>query len=302
MQQDKTQEFKTNFISFNFHKFYKWLQLFSQFYDDKFFVVCFSLLKGNFYKKSIIKMALNRNVENLPFNEDFWFPGRWVGGTSMILAPILFLVGMLLRMQYHFFFPQQLQAFRDHPTLIITSYNFFIVGNILLCPAVITLVRIIRKRNSQLALWGGMFVILGLFARTFQGGINHLAFQLVNIQGLELATKTIAASYGAFNIIATLNGTIMFGWLILAIGSCLSGTLGLFRSIALGLMAALMSGVLKGTSLFSIVAAAGLCVALVPIGFKVLKDGPMPSFKAVASWTLVIIILVTILYFLGQSG
>jgi hypothetical protein len=249
-----------------------------------------------------LKNFLNRNVENLQINEGFWFPGRWVGGISMILAPILFLIGMLLRIQYHFFFPQQLQAFRDHPTLIITAYNFFIVGNILLFPAIITLATIIGKRKSQLAIWGGMFVILGLFARTFQGGINHLAFQLVNIQGLEPATKTIADSYGAFNIIATLNGTIMFGWLILAIGSYLSGTLGLFRSIALGLMMALMSGVLKGTSLFSIIAAAGLCIALVPLGFKVLKDGPIPGFKTIVSWILIIIVLVTILYFLGQAG
>jgi len=245
---------------------------------------------------------LNRNTENLIINEDFWFPGRWVGGISMILAPILFLIGLLLRMQYHFFFPQQLQAFRDHSTLITTSYNFFIVGNILLCPAIITLVRIIGKKRSQLALWGGMFVILGLFARTFQGGVNHLAFQLVNIQGLELATKTIADSYGAFNIISTLNGTIMFGWLILAIGTYLSGTLGLFRSIALGLMAALMSGVLKGTSFFSIIAATGLCIALVPLGFEMLKDGPKPGFKAVVSWALIIIALITLLYFLGQAG
>jgi len=249
-----------------------------------------------------LKNFWNRNTEGLSITEDFWFPGRWVGGISMTLAPILFLVGMLLRMQYNFFFPQQLQAFRDHPTLIITSYNFFIVGNILLWPAIITLVRIIGKKRSQLALWGGIFVILGLFARTFQGGVNHLAFQLVNIQGLELATKTIANSYGAYNIIATLNGTIMFGWLILAIGTYLSGTLGLFRSIALGLMAALMSGVLKGTSLFSIVAATGLCIALVPLGFKVLKDGPKPSYKSVVGWTLIIIVLVTILYFLGQAG
>ena len=249
-----------------------------------------------------LRNVLNVNTEHLRVAEDFWFPGRWIGGISMALAPILFLVGMLLRIQYHFFFPQQLQAFRDHPTLIITAYNFFIAGNILLCPAVITLVRIIGKKRSQLALWGGMFVILGLFARTFQGGINHLAFQLVNTQGLELATKTIADSYGAFNIIATLNGTIMFGWLILAIGTYRSGTLGLFRSIALGLMAALMSGVLKGTSLFSVVATAGLCVALVPLGFKVLKDGPTPGFKAVVSGTLIIIALVTILYFLGQAG
>jgi len=135
----------------------------------------------------------------------------------MILAPILFLIGCCFESSF-IFFPQQLQAFQDHPTLIISSYNFFVVGNILLFPAIITLVRILGKKKRQLALWGGMFVILGLFARTFQGGINHLAFQLVNTLGLELATKTIADSYGAFNIIATLNGAIMFGWLILAIG------------------------------------------------------------------------------------
>lgn len=249
-----------------------------------------------------LRNVFNRNTEHLRTNEEFWFPGRWVGGISMILAPILFLAGMLLRVQYHFFFPQQLQAFRDHPKLIITSYNFFIVGNILLFPAILTLVRLIGKKKSQLAVWGGMFVILGLFARTFHGGINHLAFQLVNIQGLDLATKTIAKSYGAFNILATLNGTIMFGWLILAIGSYLSGTLGLLRSIALGLMMGLMIGVLKGTSLFSVVAAAGLCIAFVPLGLRVLKDGSVPGFKAVVSWTVLIIILIILLYFTGQAG
>src|SRR5690606_7619341 len=149
----------------------------------------------------------------------------------MVLAPILFLVGMLLRIQFHFFFPQQLEAFRDHPTLMVASYNFFIFGNILLFPAIITLARMIGKKKSQLALWGGMFVMLGLFARTFQGGINHLAFQLVNVQGLESATMTIAVLYGAFNLLATLVGTILFGWLILALGAYLSGTLGLIRSI-----------------------------------------------------------------------
>jgi hypothetical protein len=36
------------------------------------------------------------------------FPGRWVGGTAMALAPILLLTGALVRVQFHFFFPQQL--------------------------------------------------------------------------------------------------------------------------------------------------------------------------------------------------
>jgi len=249
-----------------------------------------------------LKNVLNRNTDHLPADEDFWFPGRWIGGISMILAPILFLVGMLLRIQFHFFFPEQLEGFRDHPALMVASYNFFVFGNILLFPAIITLARMIGKNKSQLALWGGMFVMLGLFARTFQGGINHLAFQLVNIQGLESATKTIADSYGAFNLIATLNGTILFGWLILALGAYLSGTLGLVRAVSLGLMAGLMMGVLKGTTLFSVVAAAGLCVALVPLGLKVLTDGPMPGLKTAVGWTLGISLLIALLYFLGQAG
>jgi hypothetical protein len=252
--------------------------------------------------KELLRNILHKDVETPDTDNEFWFPGRWVGGISMILAPVLFLVGMLLRMQYDFFFPQQLEAFRDHPALMVTSYNFYLVGNILLWPAIITLARMIGRKRSQLALWGGVFVILGLFARTFHGGVNHLAFQLVEIQGLDAATRTIADSYGAFNIIATLNGAIMFGWFFLAIGTYLSGTLGLFRSIALGLMGALMSGVLKGTSLFSIVAASGLCMALVPLGFKVLSDGPIPGFKTVTGWTILVLVIVAILYFLGQAG
>lgn len=58
----------------------------------------------------------------------------------------------------------------------------------------------IGKEKSQLALWVGMFVMLGLFARTFQSCNNLLAFQLMDIQGLKPAKKTIADSYGSFNL------------------------------------------------------------------------------------------------------
>jgi hypothetical protein len=39
--------------------------------------------------------------------EGFWLPGRWVGGITMILGPILLFAGTLLRIQFHFFFPQK---------------------------------------------------------------------------------------------------------------------------------------------------------------------------------------------------
>jgi len=245
---------------------------------------------------------LTRNTEHLRPDDDFWFPGRYVGGVSLILAPLLILAGLVLRVNHDFFFPQQLQAYQDHPFLISTSYNLFVVGNILLFPGILTLVRMIGRKKSQLALWGGTFVMLGLFARLYHGGVDHMAFRMVDILGLESATKTIADSYGAYNILATLNATILFGWLILAVGSYLSGTLGLLPSIALGLMSALMLGVLKGTSLVSIIAVSGLCIALVPLGFRVLKDGQAPKVKDVIKWIMIISALTLVLYFLGQAG
>ena len=66
-----------------------------------------------------------------------WFPGRWLGAASLILAPLLLLAGILLRIRFHFFFPQQLAAYHDHPVLMTVAYNCFLAGNILLWPAVL---------------------------------------------------------------------------------------------------------------------------------------------------------------------
>jgi hypothetical protein len=253
-------------------------------------------------EKTYTKTTSPQSAERGRQSEDFWFPGHWVGAIAMILGPIFLFVGALLRIQFHYFFPQQLAAFAEHPTLIATSYGAFLAGNILLWPAIVTLARLIGATRPGWAVWGGAFVIFGLFARAFHAGIDHLAFQMVRAQGLELATKTVAGSYGAFHIVSTLNPLIFFGWIALAIGAYLSGTLGLFRSIALGLMSALMIGVLKGSSLVSVVAISGLCVALIPLGTKVLRQGPTPSYRTILGWSVLMIGLVIILFFLGQAG
>jgi len=252
--------------------------------------------------KTHSQITSSQSAERERQSEVFWFPGRWVGGIAMILGPIFLLAGSLLRIQFHYFFPQQLAAFAGHPALMATSYGAFLAGNLLLWPAIVTLARLIGATRPGWAVWGGAFVIFGLFARAFHAGIDHLAFQMVRVQGLELATKTVAGSYGAFHVVSTLNPVIFFGWIAIAIGAYLSGTLGLFRSIALGLMSALMMGVLKGSSLVSVVATGGLCVALVPLGIKVLLDGPTPSYRTILGWSVLVIGLVITLFFLGQAG
>lgn len=233
---------------------------------------------------------------------DFWFPGRWISGTSMIIAPLLLLSSEILRFEFEFFYPEQLQAFIDHPTRLTIAYSLFLAGNILLWPAVIALSNLIGKSQPAWALWGGTFVILGLFARTFHYGINHLAFQLTKAQNLESATKVIGDSYGAFHIVSTLSAAIMFGWIILAIGAYRSRALNLIGSIGLGLMSVLMLGVLKGATFTSIIATCGLCVAFLPLGNKILRSDPIPTLKTVFQWFLIVSLVIVVMYMFGQAG
>ena len=230
------------------------------------------------------------------------FPGRWIGGFSLVIAPLLLLSAELLRVQFGFFFTDQIQAFADYPLQIMTSYNLFLAGNILLWPGIVRLVNMISVSEPKLALWGGVFVILGLFARTFHYGVNHLAFQLARFKDVDLATSIVGDTYGAFHIVSTLNITIMLGWIILAIGAYRSRTLQLTGSIGLALMSALMLGVLKGASYMSILATLGVCIALIPLGIKVLREGPTPNLKDILKWIIIIIIALIVMYLFGQAG
>lgn len=220
----------------------------------------------------------------------------------MIIAPLLLILSQLLLIQFEFFFPQQLKAFDQLPTLVTTAYSLFLAGNILLWPAIVTVANLVGQRQPAWACWGGTLVMLGLFARSFHYGINHLAFQLVKVQNLPLAIKAVADSYGAFHIVSSLSAAIMFGWVILAVGTYRSGVLSLVGSIGLGLMSALMLGVLKGTSFVSILATTGLCIALLPLGKRVLMSGALPSLRMIVSWSLLILGLATFMYFFGQAG
>ncbi|MCX4981897.1 hypothetical protein [Streptomyces sp. NBC_00572] len=230
------------------------------------------------------------------------FPGRWVGGVSLVAAPVLLGAGVLLRLPFHFFFPEQLAARAEHPHLIAVSYGAFAAGTVLLWPALAVLAARIGRHSPGLALWGGVLAVLGLFARTFHAGVDHLAFQLADRQGVEAAARFVGETYGAFHVFSTLNLAIMGGWLLLAIGAWRTRVLGPVRAVALAVTSALPLGVLKGTTPLSVVAVAGLCLALVPLGSTVLRDGPTPGRAAALRWTLTIIATIALMTLIGQVG
>ena len=94
-------------------------------------------------------------------NNNYLFPGRWLGGLTMIFGPILILTGVVLRFKFNFFFPDQLEAYREFPTLITISYSAFLAGNILMWPAILALINQLYNKSQQFAFWGGLLVILG---------------------------------------------------------------------------------------------------------------------------------------------
>jgi hypothetical protein len=235
-------------------------------------------------------------------NQRFWFPGPWIGGISLVAAPLLLLAGVILRAQFHFFFPQQLAAYQNHPVLIATSYGLFAAGNVMLWPAVTTLAVLIGGTRPGWGAWGGTLAMFGLFARTHSAGVDHLAFQLVRVQNLDLATKAVAGSYGAYDLFHAVAFGAFFGWIVLAVGAYLSGTLGVVRSSALALMSALMLGTLKGTAPSSIVATAGLCLALMPLGVRMLRTGSVRDRRTALAHGGGALGVVAIFFFLGPRG
>jgi hypothetical protein len=209
------------------------------------------------------------------------FPNGWVGGAALVLGPVLLLVGTLLRSPFHFFFPDQLRAVAGHPGLMQAAYTAFLAGNVVMWAAVAWLVQEIGRERPRWATWSGMLVTVGLFARTFHAGVDHAAFSAAKHLGVEGATELVARGYGDLHLFSFLSFTIVFGWYVLAIGAYRSRVLGPVRAVGLAAMGLLPLGVLKGTEALSVVGTAGLCVALVPLGIRVLSQQPKPTRRNV---------------------
>ncbi|OLT46399.1 hypothetical protein BJF85_17295 [Saccharomonospora sp. CUA-673] len=229
-------------------------------------------------------------------------PGRWVGGVSAVLAPLLLLAGMVLRVRFDFFYPGQLRGYEQHPVLTTWSTSLFTLGVLLLIPAVIALASSIGVHAPAWALWGGVLTVLGLGTRLFFAGVDHLAFQLVELEGYATAHDVVDGAYPAFYVLATVNPANLVGWLVLAVGAWRARTFGGVQCAALGVMAFLVVGILKGTSATSIPIGVALCAVLVPYGVQLLRTGPFPGGGRIAVGVGAVVAAAAALVLLGQAG
>ncbi len=225
-----------------------------------------------------------------------------MGAASLVVGPLLVLAGVLLRMRFGFFFPAQLSAYERHPHLMTASYSLVAAGWVLLWPGVALLAARIGARYREMAVWGGVLTVLGLFARAFHAGVDHADFQLVTAQGAASAARTVSETYGAFHVFSALNAAIMGGWVLMAVGAYRARVLAPLRAVALALVSAMPLGVLKGTTAWSVAAAAGLCVALVPLGVAAWRTGPTPRVATVIGRLVLVGAVGTAMFCFGQAG
>lgn len=222
-----------------------------------------------------------------PMNADF--PGRWIGGVTLVLGPIVLCAGYLLRhlSSAAALTPQQqawaearpfaaygqLLAYTSRPALIILSYAVFALGALLLFPAFIALA---QRVGGGLAHWGAALLVAGLFARLYFAGADQTAFQLTEVVGLDQATNAVMKeyvdiSYGPWRIPVWASVGQYAGSLLLAVAAWRSGVLGTARALMLLLAGGTWMGVLKAASIPDVLVTALLCVALVPLGTRVLR-------------------------------
>ncbi|MEV1249278.1 hypothetical protein [Nonomuraea sp. NPDC049750] len=172
--------------------------------------------------------------------------------------------------------PSQLAAYVENPTLVTAGYACFALGAILLCPAVITLARIVAARSPWSALVGGTLLVLGLFSRLYWAGVDQTAFQMIGQLGLEQTTKVVMntyvdVSYGPWRVPVTAAFCLYIGTLVLAIGAYRSGTFGVGRLLLFLWAGTLWTGHLKASTFLDVVSTGLLCLVLVPLGIQVLR-------------------------------
>jgi hypothetical protein len=244
-------------------------------------------------------------VRSARHHDNVWVPGRWIGGIALLVGPVVFLAGLVVRHvavavatfspaqeawfdEQTFAAPRQLAAYAQHPGLVTTGYTLFAAGSVLMVPALLAFGRVVARGAPRLAYWGALLLVLAQLRRLYFGGIEVTAFRLVDTIGLDRTTDWVLdnyvdVSYGLWRIPVTLSVGSIVGGVLLAAGAYRAGLFGVARCLLLVAWAYLWSGFLKESALIDGVGlgAAGV-VALLPAAVMLLR-GRWPDLDPVTT-------------------
>ncbi|MEV7629648.1 hypothetical protein [Actinoplanes sp. NPDC089786] len=173
---------------------------------------------------------------------------------------------------------EQLAAYAANPVLTVAGYAVFLAGAIILIPATAALAWLAARRSPVLAASGGALAILGLVARVYFAGVDHVAFQLATSQGLDAAATMVLdtyvdISYGPWRIAVVAAFGQYVGALLLAVGLYRAKIFGVVRALLFLWPATMWTGVLKTAGWWDVVASVLLLVVLTVLAVPWLRTG-----------------------------
>ena len=220
---------------------------------------------------------------------------RIIGGGAMLLGPLLWLTGLALRKvavstagftpeqqrryaDEPFAAPEQLAAYAANPGLVTAGYAVFLIGAVVMIPAVAMLARLAATRSRVLAPLGGLLLVCGLIARMYAAGVEQAAFSLVDAHGLEFATAFVMdsyvdISYGPWRVPVAASAGQYVGALLLAVALHRARVFGTGRAVILVWWATMWSGVLKSAGWGDLPSDVALALVLAPFAVHLIRTG-----------------------------
>ena len=202
------------------------------------------------------------------------FPGSRLTGLSMVAGPVLLVAGAALLVGiYDPSATDQLAGFVEHEARATVALNTAIAGTVLTVFAVLGLAPAVAARHRRLGRGGGALTIIGLFGPAFFLGVNHLGVHVADLADRGGVATAFEKAHTTPSIVNLTGPALVVGFILLAVGAAKSGVLSRSRSWALGLAAVAPLGLISGVVVISVVAWLALAVALVPLGFELLRSG-----------------------------
>ncbi len=220
-------------------------------------------------------MAATTNTVNVEQRIEEVTLGAHLTGASMVAAPILLMAGAALLIGIYEGSPaERLAAFADNEARATVALNIAIAGVVLTVFAVAGIAAAVTPTHPHLGRTGGALATIGLFGPAFFLGIDYLGIELAGMADRAAAATALENGETTPNIVNLAGPALVFGFILLAIGTARAGVLPRSRSWALGLTALAPVGLISGIVVISVVAWIAFGIAVIPMGIRLLRVRP----------------------------
>ncbi|HEX7738859.1 MAG TPA: hypothetical protein VF426_04345 [Marmoricola sp.] len=202
------------------------------------------------------------------------FPGPRVTGLCLVAGPVLALIGTVLGIDsYRAKGADFVAAMVAHPDGFGWAVQIALASMVLTLVAVGGLAAMITARTPGWGRTAGVVTMIGLCGPISFESVYWAASKITDTAAHRAAAATLIDQSQIIprSVMNVTGPCLVVGFILLGIAAAKSGVLDRPRAILLGLTCLIPAGFISGHLVISAVAFACTCVALVPLGLRVLQ-------------------------------